>query len=317
MRFFILTAAATLIFSNLVYPQGKNKPGLLVLAHGGSETWNTLVEESANSLSEKYHVAIAFGMADPKTLESGIKELEAYKVKQIVVVPLFISSHSFILRQTEYFLSKRNELADPLIIMDHSGQPSDHSMPNMPEGQKPVNIIPQQIQTDADLYIAGALDDHDIVAEILFARSRALSVNPTNETLIIVGHGPNLEDDNRNWISNMESLTDKLRKMNSESGIEYKNIFAATVRDDAPGEIYEMAAENLRSLVRQSSKNSTVIIVPLLLSKGGIEKGIVKRLEGLDYKWTGETLLPDPLISEFLERSAEEGLVKMNSKAGK
>jgi hypothetical protein len=256
-------------------------------------------------------------MADPKTLENGIRELEADKVRQIVVVPLFISSHSFIIRQTEYFLRKRNELADPLIIMDHSGQPSAHSMHNIPDEKKPVKIIPEQIQTDTELYITGALDDHDIVAEILLARSSAMSVNPANETLIIVGHGPNREDDNRNWILNMESLTEKLRKINSENEIEYKNIFAMTVRDDAPKEIYEMASENLRSLVRQSSKNSTVIIVPLLLSKGGIEKGIVKRLEGLDYKWTGETLLPNPLISEFLERSAEEGLLKMNSKARK
>ena len=76
-----------------------------------------------------------------------------------------------------------------------------------------------------------------------------------------------------------------------------------TVRDDSDEEIYEMAKENLRSIVRQASQNSTVIVVPLLLSKGGIEKGIVKRLEGLDYKWTGKTLLPDNLISDFILQS--------------
>ncbi|HEU5292599.1 MAG TPA: hypothetical protein VFU05_18250, partial [Cyclobacteriaceae bacterium] len=79
-------------------------------------------------------------------------------------------------------------------------------------------------------------------------------------------------------------------------------------RDDADKEIYELAKENLRGLVRQAGKQGNVIVVPLLLSKGGVEQGIVKRLEGLNYKWSGKTLLPDPKITQFIESSVNEAL---------
>ena len=51
-------------------------------------------------------------------------------------------------------------------------------------------------------------------------------------------------------------------------------------------------------------------MIPLLLSKGGVEQGLVKRLEGLNYKWNGKTLLPDPKIAQFIESSVNEALKK-------
>ena len=309
--------SAILLVAPILASAQKSKTGILVLAHGGSETWNAMIQDAVNPIKDKYAVEISFGMADPKTLEAGIRKLESQKVERIVVVPLFISSHSFIIRQTEYFLGKRSELADPLILMDHvggslghAGGSSGHAMHDMDSenGKKPM--IPKQISSNTEIKITSALDDHNVVARILSKRIQELSKNPINETVIIVGHGPNPEADNRNWVSNMESLANKIGELNKKEGREFKNLFALTVRDDASPEIYEMAKENLRSTVRQSSQNSKVIIVPLLLSQGGIEKGIVKRLEGLDYIWNGKTLLPDPLITDFIMESVNHALEK-------
>ena len=310
------SAFATLLFlllTTTIYAQN-SKRGVLVLAHGGTEEWNSTVDESISAVKEVYPVTIAYGMADPKTLEKGIRELEAEQVDDIVIVPLFVSSHSFILRQTEYFLGMREELADPLILMDHSNMSyhkgshsaeeknPHHSGHTMEKGnshsmEKMNAEVPAIIETSASMTLLPALDDHDVVVEILKKRISGLSQDPTQETIIIVGHGPVKESDNTAWVGEMESITDKLR---ASGYSKFKNIFNITVRDDADEEIYNMAKENLRSLVRQSSKNSQVIVVPLLLSRGGIEKGIVKRLEGLDYRWDGTTLMPDPLISEYV-----------------
>ncbi|MDZ7695087.1 MAG: hypothetical protein U5K69_28880 [Balneolaceae bacterium] len=49
-------------------------------------------------------------------------------------------------------------------------------------------------------------------------------------------------------------------------------------------------------------------MVPLFLSSGGREQAIAERLGGLDFKWSGKTLLPDPLITDFLRQSAEKAL---------
>ncbi len=61
-------------------------------------------------------------------------------------------------------------------------------------------------------------------------------------------------------------------------------------------------------MVRQASQNDTVVVVPLFLLPGGREKAIARRLKGLDFKWNGETLLPDPLLIEYLESAVREAL---------
>lgn len=47
-----------------------------------------------------------------------------------------------------------------------------------------------------------------------------------------------------------------------------------------------------------------VLIVPHLLSFGGIEKGLLKRLEGLEYTITTQALIPDDRVVEWVLASA-------------
>lgn len=297
------------------------KIGVLILAHGGSSTWNQQIEDAAKTIQQKYPIEIAFGMALPRTIQEGIDKLEAKGVNKIVVVPLFISSHSFIIRQTEYLLGKRDMLADPAVVMDHSSgggyeshgqqQSNNHDAHSQhgsnSDGDKSSL---QPLTFKSEIMITQALDDHPIVADILFNRIKDLSTNAGNETVIIVGHGPNPEEDNRKWVAAMENLVDQVRERQKKDGYTSRTVFCVTVRDDADKEIYEQAKEHLRGLVRQSGKQGDVIVVPLLLSKGGVEQGMVKRLEGLNYKWNGKTLLPDPKIAQFIESSVNEALKK-------
>lgn len=299
----------------------QNKIGVLVLAHGGNENWNKTINKTIEPLKKNYAVEVAFGMADPNTMQAGIDKLESKGVDKIVVVPLFISSFSPIIRQTEYLLGLRKELADEPMIMDHSSMNHSniHNSENTSEGTNETHaehntnhtIHHQNQKTElqplnfkAKIFLTKALDDHPLVTKIIVDRIKELSKSPKNETVILVAHGPNDENDNKNWVKAMENIAGHLREQfNGEAG--FRNIFCFTVRDDAPKEIYETAKENLRSLVRQASKDGKVIVVPLLLAKGGVEKGIVKRLEGLNYEWNGKTLLPDSNITKFIEQSVE------------
>ena len=47
-------------------------------------------------------------------------------------------------------------------------------------------------------------------------------------------------------------------------------------------------------------EGSSVVIVPLLLSYGGIEVGIRRRLEGLSYRMARQALLPDDRLTEWV-----------------
>ncbi len=276
--------------------------GVLLLAHGGKHaSWDESVENASNKIKENYLIEVAFGMANPVNIQAGIDKLESQGVTKIVVVPLFISSFSPIIRQNEFLLGFRDVLADPPMLMfHHSG---DHSSE---ESKKPATLEPLQIK--AEIILTKPLDSSPFVAEILFDRISELSVKPEAETVLIVAHGPSSETDNNNWVKTIENLSDQIRVLQSDKSKNFKQIYGLTVRDDADSAIYEQAKEHLRTLVSQSGKDGEIIVIPLLLSQGGVEARYVKRLEGLTYKWSGKTLLPHQNITTFIQASVASAL---------
>jgi len=314
----------------------KSDVGVMILAHGAGPQWNQLVTDATKDIAARYPTEVAFGMALPRTMQGAVDKLEAKGVKKIVVVPLFISSHSFIIRQSEYLLGVREELADPPMVMDHgpgdampnhgssgghgsghgtapdhsahgSGHGAGHGTAGGHEMHSQSATLPR-LTLHSEIKFTRPLDAHPLVAQILFERIQELSKEPSKELVVLVGHGPNPEDDNQKWVADMESLADQIRGLQKRSGKESKMILALTVRDDADPAIYDQAKENLRNVVNQGSKQGTVIVIPVFLSSGSVEQKVVSRLEGLTYTWNGKTLLPDPKIAEFIKQSVEVAL---------
>ena len=294
------------------------KTGVLILAHGGKHSnWDDTVKSATKKLEKEYLVEVAFGMANPVTIQEAINKLEMKGAKKIVVVQLFISSHSPIIRQNEYLLGFREKLADPPMMMHHGNghnikkdKKSNHNIQTTSKHQnnkkEPKDLKP--LQYKAKIYLTKPLDSHPIVADIIYERILELSKNPLQETVFIVAHGPNNEDDNKMWVKTIDEIIDQIRVLQKKKGKNFKQLFGLTVRDDANKDIYQQAKEHLRTMVYQSGKDGEVIVIPLLLSQGGVENGLLQRLEGLDYKWSGKTLLPHPYITKFIEKSVKKAL---------
>ena len=67
---------------------------------------------------------------------------------------------------------------------------------------------------------------------------------------------------------------------------------------------YGGATKELRDKVQaQVAQGRMVLIVPHLMSFGGIEQGIRKRLEGLEYTMTAQALMPDARIVQWVVAS--------------
>ncbi|MBI4929314.1 MAG: hypothetical protein HY841_01010 [Bacteroidetes bacterium] len=291
----------------------QTKTGVLVMAHGGSPTWEASVKNAVNPVKQKYLTEIAFGMADPMTMQEGINNLEKQGVNTIVVVPLFISSHSPIFRQAEYLLGLRKELADEPIIMSH-GAPSntgsfsnDHSHGSSSSGysgETEAQTTLDPVVTKSQIILVKPLDADSLVAAILYERIQEFSKDPQKETIILVAHGPDSDSDNKGWLKNLDSLAKQVeRRQMLLKKDSFQNIFTATVRDDANKNVYNEAKEQLRLKVQTAGKGTTVIVVPVVLATGGIEKGIQLRLEGLNYVWVNKALLPHENITKFIENA--------------
>ena len=223
-----------------------------------------------------------------------------------MAVPLFVSSWSSIITSTEYLLGLRDEAPTALAIyakMNHapaaSGTSGNRSSAH--DGHAPAIDGTTPIRAPVRIRMTPALDDHPIVADILASRARSISQDPTTEALVLVAHGPNEEDDNRRWLADMRSLTDRIRITEQFASIDY-----LTLRDDAPKPIRDQATADVRELVlRHSQAGRRVLIVPLLVSFGGIDKGLRERLQGLSYALPDAALMPDDRLITWVLAMAE------------
>ncbi len=268
--------------------------GVLIMAHGGSRGWNDHVRDLATRVSACAPAEVAFGMATRSTLQAAAAQLESKGVRQIVAVPLFVSSHSSIIEATQYLLGVRAEAPPQLSLFARMDHGAAHGPTHSPEsGTTPVQAI-------VPIRMTAALDSHPIVAAILAARAREVSRDPAAEVLIIVAHGPEDEASNDKWLAEMRTLSQRVAAEIPFARVEYQ-----TVRDDADPGVRSRAAAELRSRVEVAvAEKKSAVIVPLLLSYGGIEAGIRKRLDGLSYTMSTSALLPDPRLVDWVVESA-------------
>jgi sirohydrochlorin ferrochelatase len=276
---------------------------VLLLAHGGSvQTWDEDVRHVADQVDLTMPTEVAFGMATRSSMQAAVNRLVARKVTEIVAVPLFISSHSSLIDSISYLLGLRSQQPEDLKMlatMDNGsgGMAMDHgSMTHDPsEAMKPIS-------SPVPIRMASALDHHPIVADILCDRAASISHDRAHEVVLLVAHGPVPDDENKLWLADMDILANEMGQQSHYAGIE-----SLTLRDDADKPVRDAATQQLRQKVEQISKGGdTVLIVPLLLSYGGIEGGLRDRLKGLNYSMASQGLLPDKRIVDWVIAAAQD-----------
>ena len=295
----LLRAVPVLVFALLIARTSFADSGILLLAHGGSAEWNARVTELAAKVNATRATEVAFGMAARVTIQAAIDKLVARGVTEIVAVPLFVSSWSTVITSTEYLLGLRVEAPAALASyakMNHApaaasptASTGHESHTPAPDGTTPV-LLPVPVR------MTQALNDHPIVADILASRARTISRDRAAEALIIVAHGPNEDEDNARWLADMRALAERIGQTERFASIEY-----LTLRDDAPKPVRDAATAHLRELVQRELKGGRrVLVVPLLISFGGIEKGLRQRLNGLEYTLADAALMPDDRMAAWV-----------------
>ena len=282
----------------LLTPGVVEAQGILLLAHGGSDDWNREVLALADRIDSSRPVEVAFGMANKRAIQNAVDRLTERDVSRIVAVPLFISSHSSVLRATEYLLGSRDEAPPELQAFARMGARRDSGRADDDPGLDRTT----RVETTVPISVTMALDGHSLVAEILISRAVDVSLTQEDEIVVLVAHGPSSAEDNDLWLDNMRSLAERMHASTRFSRIEY-----LTVRDDAPDPVQSEATAELRAVVEGAVQDGkSVLIVPLLLAYGGVEVGIRRRLEGLPYRMARQALLPDERLGQWILVQAAE-----------
>ncbi|MDA0377995.1 MAG: hypothetical protein O3C45_01095 [Bacteroidetes bacterium] len=246
-----------------------HKPGLLVMAHGGTEDWNAAVLEAVKPLQDESPVAVAFGMANPHTLQEAVDRLEAEGVTRIEVVRLFISGDSF-LDATEYAFGIRSE---------------------KPPGRFMHEPHPLRLSVPVQLSSRGLMDVPRL-GGILADRVAPLSQDPAQESILIIGHGPGSDEENERWLQNMDAMADSVRTLGP-----FPEVQVITLREDWTGKRELAEAEIHAFMHAQAEATRRVLVIPFRLRGFGPYAEV---LEGFDYAFDPNGFLPDGRITDWI-----------------
>ena len=256
----------------------EERTGVLVMAHGGSEEWNASVRSAVDGLDAERPTTVAFGMAEPMSLTSGLARLAERGVTRVAVVRLFLSGRSF-RSQTDWLLGLSDER--PRWLMTRKGvDPS--TVGRIPHGMT--------IATHDD-GLMGSPHAGRIVEE----RVVGASLDPASESVLLIAHGMGDENENTEVIASMERIAGRL------DAAGFSSVRTETLREDWK-EAREIAEERIRDFVAvESDRGQRVIVVPFRLSGFG---PYAKVLDGLSYEPT-EGLLPHEAITEWIADMAD------------
>ena len=259
----------------------QDKVGVLLMAHGADDEWNQSVAEAVDPISENLPIAVAYGMADPMTLQAGLDSLDSQGVTHVAVVRMFLSGQSF-LDQTNYFLGLSDEPPEMFVMMGPMAQ--------NPEMRK---------QLHHDQIVATHLEgiiDSDMPAIIMSERASDLSSSVHDEAVLLIAHGAGDEQENNTILDAMGRVIQKLEMAG------YADVDAMTLREDWEEERI-IAEKNIRAYVsRMTQEGLSVIVLPMRLSGFGPYAEV---LNGLDYS-PGTGLLPHSELSNWVRSMTQK-----------
>ncbi|QQG45275.1 MAG: hypothetical protein HYW89_04750 [Candidatus Sungiibacteriota bacterium] len=306
----VFTLLILTLLSGCVKPQEEiNDPklGVLMLAHGGNQNWNKELLKALSAARGNFKRQVVFGMADPDVIQQEIVSLQKEGVNKIVVVPLFLSSHSELYRQLEYVLGIREE-PDILfgLLIEHGKKHSNPMPSEHADHTEPLMDIVRRVEFSVPHVIASPINYHPLIASILEERVASIS-NKENISIVLLAHGPVSETDNKLWLQDLQLYAERMRS-------KFKNlqVLYHTFRDDAPDFIRNQAIDKIRDSIRQEQKAGRgVIVVPYLLASDGREVAIKEFLADCKCTIIPAALLPHKNISLWIEQQVRRGKIKL------
>jgi len=303
--------------------ENQEKYGVLVIAHGSpSETWCTPVRDAVAEVDLPYPVELGFlEFVQNETINDAVGKLDNAGVTKIIAIPLFISSHSSHIREIEYVLGLRETLPAMSELVVVEGVDMERSVVLMGDGYAishvPVKTGPDgviramghpgeeeelnPVEIDADIILTDAMDDHWLVAGIIADHTTDQSENPEYETLVLVAHGTEEENNFAGWVNSTSSLANKARLK-----LAYWSDPAIGLAGTETVFIHHNETLHPEFTLSPIVENAECpVVVPLMVSEGyftGVK--IPGLLENLTYAYDGSALTPHPNVAKWIEMSA-------------
>lgn len=288
-------AAATTSFATLpeasraqTMPGPDSAVGTIIIAHGGGPEWNAQIEKVAAEVRLPGPVAVSYLMgpgAKTAPFQEVVARLRQQGAREIVVVPMLVSSHSGHYEQIRYLVGETDSLSE---VMTHHLHMSgiERAAPGTP------------------IRLTRAMDDAPQIAAVIAERATALAGDASGRALFIVGHGPNSAEDAAEWMRNLRPIADTVQ---ARTG--FRSVLVGLVRDDAPALVRSEAVQQVREMIELQHEltGQDVVVVPVLVSNGTVNRDkLPADLAGLPIVYKGDALLPHPAMARWVEARVTE-----------
>lgn len=270
--------------------------GLLLVAHGSPlAKWNQPLLDLEAQVQQRFQpncpfraIKLVFMEFTEPTIADGVHALEAAGCDRIVVVPLLIAPSSHSQRDVPSLLG---------LYADERVEATLRA-----EGATPV-------RSRLPITVTPTLDYGDLLEEVLLRRVQELSRDPQSEALVVLAHGDG--DFEPIWSRRMRKLVTYLC---GKTGITYGDYAFVHV-----GQAY--ALHGVPVIAAATEHRPRVLVVGCYLAMGATtmhqryERAPTSRdipmpnfLAGKDVVTSPAGLLPDPLVVEWIIRTAKQAL---------
>ena len=253
--------------------------GILILSHGVGENSDRMMKDAMAPIASEKPTAIGFGMAMMKSshLQSAVDDLVARGATTIILVQNGVTTeYNTLTRQWKYIFDL---------------------------GEESTYLEVPQVQADGVRFVmTPPLGDHPIITEILYDHAKEVSKNPSNELLVIVGHGPEDTEDNIPDLEAISMHADRIRAKN-----EFVDVKIINLQDDAIPPIRKSNVKKLRRWIKKADdEGQDVIVVAIAAASHGVQQHIIQDLRGLNYTFAEKGMSEHPRFIEFLVDQIDE-----------
>jgi hypothetical protein len=258
--------------------------------------WESFVLSTLTGMKNEIpkNFEVSFGMWESHCFDESIHRLEkkmatlGSKLDHLIVFPLFISSYSSVIEMQKFIFKKRTDR-----ILDISNVHTTYF-----DG-KITYMSAFDYEPNISIILANRFEHLILMAD-------ELGIPKQKTELVLVMHGPVEDEANLEWLKMGEKYNKDLTAL-----FPVVKSHVVSLRDDAEEAVKDQASKELRNIVSTaSSEGRMALVLPLLISKGGIDAGIVKRMDGLDFIWSGESLFPDSKLKDVIINKLKSNLSK-------
>ena len=249
--------------------------GVLIMAHGFGPAGDLDLYNSVQSIASLHHTTLSMGMSMMTSSHIGcsVNEMTHKNLKKIFVVPVSSTSHNTLVKQWHYIFNLEEDYA--------------YAEVNKVHNEKIIMLDP--------------INDHLFAKKIILEYTEEISNDPSNEVLIIIGHGPIGEQDNLNELELMDNIGNYINEHTS-----IKNIQSFTLQDDAPKEVRDKNLSDIKKYIKESeSSGKQVLMVSNLMSGKGIQRKLEKDFDGYNFIFNSKGMLTHPYYIDWIRESID------------